>query len=60
MGDGGVSQAPCLSSLDSKLLVLTLESRGWVREVKTIRSVSSPPSPPSLSHFLSLFTFRYH
>lgn len=46
MGDGGVSQAPCLSSLDSKLLVLTLESRGWVRPLD--QSHHLPLLPPSL------------
>lgn len=49
MGGGGVSGAPCHSSLESKLSDLTLENRGWVGGVETIRSVSSSPSPPSLS-----------
>lgn len=49
MGGGGVSGAPCHTSSESKLLDLTLENKGRVGGVETIRSISSSPSSPSIS-----------
>lgn len=57
MGGRGVSGAPCHSSSEPKLSDSTLENKGWMGGVETIRSVSSCPSPPSTSSFLFLFTF---